>query len=480
MHHYFAGHGYAAMRVDIRGSGESDGLLQNEYLKQEQDDGVEIIRWIASQPWSSGAVGMMGKSWGGFNALQVAARRPPALKAVVTVCSTDDRYADDTHYMGGCLLNDAAWAPMFFAINARPPDPELVGERWRAMWLERLENAVLFPEVWLRHQRRDDFWKHGSVCEDFGAIACPVYAVGGWADGYSNAIPRLIAGLEAPRKGLIGPWAHVYAQDGVPGPAIGFLQEALRWWDHWLKGVDTGIMDEPALRVWMQESVPPMAFHADWPGRWVAEPSWPSRRIATKTYALNPGRLDEEAGAVTGLDIRSPQTTGLAAGEWCIFGIPGEFPRDQREDDAKSLTFDAGPLDERLEILGAPVASLELAADLPDAFVAVRLNDVAPDGTSMRVSYGVLNLTHGRVTSTPNRWSPERATRCGSGSTMSPTHSAPAIAYARCPSSKHSGRLSLLRNGGSGSSWIDVKLLCVDGSSGGFGLSVSLSFPFFR
>src|SRR5712692_3558038 len=195
-HPYLAGHGYAGVRVDIRGCGESSGLLFDEYAKQEQDDGVEVIAWLAAQPWCSGVVGMMGISWGGFNGLQIAARRPPALKAIVTICSTDDRYADDIHFMGGCLLNNnLGWASTMLAYMSRPPDPALVGERWREMWLHRLENQPLLVDLWLRHQTRDAYWKHGSVCEDFAAIQCPVYAVGGWADGYSNAVSRLLAGL---------------------------------------------------------------------------------------------------------------------------------------------------------------------------------------------------------------------------------------------------------------------------------------------
>jgi putative CocE/NonD family hydrolase len=395
MHHYFAGHGYAAVRVDLRGSGDSDGLLLDEYLKQEHDDALEVIRWIAQQPWCSGAVGMMGKSWGGFNSLQVAARRPPELKAIVTVCSTDDRYADDVHYMGGCLLNEnLTWGSVLMSYNAYPPDPELVGERWRAMWCDRLEHAVFFPALWLEHSRRDDYWKHGSVCEDFDAIVCPVYAIGGWADAYSNAIPRLLAGLKAPRKGLIGPWAHLYPHDGVPGPAIGFLQEALRWWDHWLKSAETGIMSEPMLRVWMQDSVLPKPFYKLRPGRWVAESQWPSPHITFKRHWLDAGRLSNTPAAQTQLDFHSPQTTGLGAGEWCGFGAPGEAPLDQRGDDGCSLTFDSEPLRERTEILGAPVATLEVAADQPVALIAVRLNDVARGGASTRVTYGLLNLTH--------------------------------------------------------------------------------------
>ena len=389
MHRYFAGHGYAAVRVDVRGSGDSDGVLLDEYHEQELDDGVAVIRWLAAQPWCTGAVGMMGKSWGGFNALQIAARRPDALRAIITVCSSDDRYADDAHYMGGCLLNEnLTWGSVLLTLCALPPDPAVVGEGWRETWLRRLQTDVLFPEVWLRHQHRDDYWRRGSVCEDFARIACPVYAIGGWADAYMNAIPRLLAGLRSPRKGLVGPWSHNYPHNGVPGPAIGFLQEARRWWDHWLKGIDTGIMTEPAYRVWMQER------SAGCSGRWIVEPSWPSPRIAMSRYALSPGRLGGACDAEARVEWRSPETVGLAAGEWCSDGAEGEAPGEQLEDDAGSLTFDSAPLAERLELLGAPVVDLEVAVDRPMAFIVARLSEIFPDGSSARVTYGCLNLTH--------------------------------------------------------------------------------------
>jgi len=411
IHRYFAGHGYAAVRVDIRGSGDSDGVLEDEYTEQEHHDAVEIIAWIAEQPWCSGAVGMIGISWGGFNALQVAALAPPQLKAIITLCSTDDRYADDAHYMGGCLLNEnMQWGSILMAYTALPPDPAIVGDRWREMWMRRIDHLKPFPAVWMEHQWRDDYWKHGSICEDHAAIKCPVYAIGGWADGYSNAIPRLMAGLECPRKGLIGPWAHVFPHDGVPGPAIGFLQEAVRWWDHWLRGVDTGIMDEPMLRVWMQESVPPRPFYDDRPGRWIAEKSWPSAHIVDRCLHLNPGRLGPKPAPSAEISFRSPQTTGLWAGEWCAFGAEGEMPLDQRPDDGRSLTFDTDPLSERLEILGAPIVRLEVIVDKPDALVAVRLNDVAPDGASTQVTYGLLNLAHHRGHDRPEPLRPGQRT----------------------------------------------------------------------
>lgn len=396
MHPYFAGHGYASMRVDMRGSGDSDGILFDEYLSQEQDDALEVLAWIAAQPWCTGAVGIIGISWGGFNGLQIAARQPSELKAVISLCSTDDRYADDCHYMGGCLLASdmLPWASNMFAYNARPPDPRVVGEHWREMWLDRLENTPPFIEAWLSHQRRDAYWKHGSVCENYDAITCPVYVVGGWADAYTNSIPRLLAGLPGPRKGLIGPWAHNYPQNGIPGPAIGFLQECLRWWDHWLKGMDTGIMDEPMLRVWMQNGVEASSYHSVRPGRWVAEPSWPAPGITTRTYSLNAGTLDDAPGPEVRLEHRGAQAAGLDGGVWCPYGVPGELPPDQRAEDGLSLVFTSPPLEPPMEILGFPEVTLTVAVDRPKALLAIRLCDVSPTGGSTRISWGLLNLTH--------------------------------------------------------------------------------------
>ena len=394
-HRYIAGHGYAGVRVDIRGSGDSEGILEDEYLQQELDDAVAVIDWLAKQSWCTGLVGMTGISWGGFNALQVAALRPPPLKAIITACSTDDRYADDIHYMGGCLITEnLEWGSTMFGFNSRPPDPEVVGERWRDMWLERLECNEPWILEWLAHQRRDELWQHGSVCQDYGAIDCAVYAVGGWADGYSNAIPRLLAGLTCPRKGLIGPWSHNWPNSAKPGPAIGYLQEALRWWDHWLKGKDTGIMAEPMLRAWMQESVPPATQYDERPGRWVAERTWPSPNLTPRVLVVNAGGLDNDAAPERALTHRSPQTLGATAGEWCPYGFEAELPSDQRLEDGQSLTFDSPPLEARLEILGAPEAELEIAVDRSTAFLAVRLSDVAPDGAATQVTYGLLNLTH--------------------------------------------------------------------------------------
>jgi len=413
-HPFLAGHGYACIRVDIRGSGESDGVLVDEYTQQELDDGCEIIRWLAEQAWCDGNVGMMGISWGGFNGLQIAAMRPPALKAIVTLSSTDDRFADDIHHMGGCLLGDnLSWASTMFAYNSMPPDPELVGERWRDMWFERLEGSGLWLATWLEHQRRDDYWRHGSVCEDYGAIQCPVYAVSGWTDGYSNAVFRMVDKLEAPTKGLVGPWSHRYPHIAEPGPAIDFLNEILRWWDHWLKGVETGIMDEPALRVWMQDSVPPTTSYVERPGRWVAEPEWPSPNVVESRFRMTRHRLVSADTNVTAHEIplQSPMTVGLFAGKWCSYASGPDLAHDQRHEDGGALVFESDPLDADLETLGSTRAELEVSASKPVAMLAVRLSDVQPDDKATRVSYGLLNLTHRDGSESPEPLEPGRRYR---------------------------------------------------------------------
>jgi putative CocE/NonD family hydrolase len=404
IHHYFAGHGYASVRVDLRGTGDSDGICADEYLPLEQQDGIAVIGWLASRPWCTGKVGIIGKSWGGFNGLQIAAHRPPELGAVISVASTDDRYADDVHYMGGCVLAWTAlpWASTMLAYNALPPDPAVVGEAWRETWRHRLEHTPPYIEAWLAHQRRDEFWRQGSVCEDFAAIRCPVYMVGGWTDAYRNAILRFLQGYRGPCKGLIGPWAHDYPEDGAPGPAIGFLQEAVRWWDYWLKGDDNGIMDEPKLRAWLPEARRPAPGYLMLPGRWLAADGWPAAQVQTRGYRLGPGTgsggtlgaFADAAEQAAELTFSGPESVATDPGQWGGHGGPMEFPADQRPEDGLSLSFDTEPLAEPVDIVGFPVARLELAADKPVAQVVVRLCDVWPDGASTLITRGLKNLTH--------------------------------------------------------------------------------------
>jgi uncharacterized protein len=380
---YLAGHGYAGVRIDLRGSGDADGLIDDEYTEQEAADVDEVIAWLAGRPWCTGAVGMIGVSWGGFAALQAAARNPPALRGIVPIHASDDRYADDVHYFGGCVLatDMVHWSACMSAYCGQPPDPAVVGEGWREQWAERVDAMEPWVATWLSHQRRDGYWRQGSACEHYDRITCPVFAVGGWSDGYRDMVLRMVEHVRAPVRGLIGPWGHTGPEAGAPGPAIGFLQEVVRFFDHALKGEGNGFFDEPALVSYVQE---PFTGRGDRRGRWVAEPAWPSPNVAPRTLPLDgPPR-----------SVRGLQLTGLQAGVWCGDGGPADAPGDQRADDGASLCWDFAPLDTRVELLGHAVAELELSADQPVAFVAVRLCEVAPDGASSLIGRGVLNLTH--------------------------------------------------------------------------------------
>ncbi len=391
-HPWFAQRGYACVRVDMRGNGDSQGLMSDEYTEQELADAVAAIGWLAAQPWCSGSVGMMGISWGGFNSLQVAARQPEPLKAIITLCSTVDRFADDIHYKGGCLLNEnLGWGATMWAYSSRAPDPALRPD-WREMWLERLENEPFLPSVWLRHQRRDAYWRHGSVCEDFSAIKARVLAVGGWGDAYKNAVPQIVENIPG-AKGIVGPWVHKYPHFAVPEPRIGFLQEALRWWDQWLKNIDTGVRTDPDYRAWLMDGVRPATWYSERPGRWVTETGHATARIPQQTLHLTDTGLTGSGGGLSAT-VRSPHHCGMAAGEYCAIWLGPELPGDQRADDALSACFDSAPLPRDMDILGAPRLRLRLSSDRPQAQIAVRLNHVHPDGASTRITYGVLNLSH--------------------------------------------------------------------------------------
>ena len=405
MHAYVAGHGYACVRVDMRGNGDSEGLMRDEYTIQELADACEVIEWLAAQDWCSGSVGMMGKSWGGFNCLQTAFLQPPALKAVVSVCSTTDRFTDDIHYKGGCLLGENfGWGAVMLSYSSRPADPVLRSD-WRAEWLQRLENEPWLAPRWAEMQEKNDYWKHGSVSEDYGRMTVPVLSWGGWADNYMNTVAHLVENVPAPVQGIVGPWVHQYPHTAVPGPAIGFLQVALRWWDRWLKGIENGAESDPAYRAYMIHSEAPDASAKHRAGHWVAESAWPSPRISRQVLALGikaggfpppapRGYLGTEDAHAFSMTVNTPQHLGMHTGEFFPMGLNAEMPGDQASDDALSVCFDGAVLAEPLDLLGAARLSLRLSSDQPLGFVVARLCDVAPDGSSVRIAHGMLNLCH--------------------------------------------------------------------------------------
>jgi len=407
-HAQFAKHGYVCLRVDLRGAGESEGLFDDEYSEQELSDIEDTVAWIAAKPWCSGEVGIMGISWGGFNGLQVAARRPAALKAVITICSSVDRYADDIHYKGGCQLTEnVGWAATAMSWFSMPPDPALVGEAWRDIWLERLENTPFLISDWLTHSARDNYWKHGSVCEDLAQITAPVLTIGGWRDGYRNTPAKLLEGqTSGPVKAIMGPWNHKYPHIAAPEPRMDFVAEALRWWDHWLKDLPNDVKADPDYRVYVMDGIAPKGSYEKRPGRWLGLPQWPAPQVAAQTLTLGNGTLGK-ADMSAPITVETHPTCGRAFGEYFPFGFgPGELPEDQRDDDALSASFETSPLTAQMTVLGAAKVNLSVASDQPFGQMAVRLCEVAPDGASTLIALGLLNLRYRDGLETPRALEP--------------------------------------------------------------------------
>ena len=246
---WFVRRGYVVARVDIRGTGNSEGtLIPCEYSEIEQQDGLRVIAWLARQPFSNGNVGMFGISWGGFNAIHLAMRNPPALKAIIAVDATDDLYQDDVHFMDGMMHVDS-WEMSQDLANAMPGAPDYpVNERYFA---ERFDTPP-WMLTYKCQQRDGPFWDRASLKTQYDAIRIPTFLIGGWYDGYRDSLPRMLQRLEAPVKAIIGPWNHTFPNQPYPKPGIEWRHEAVRWFDLWLKGRNTGIMEEPRFAVYVR------------------------------------------------------------------------------------------------------------------------------------------------------------------------------------------------------------------------------------
>ncbi len=398
--------GYAGVRVDIRGTGDSDGLYDDEYSETELADAEAVIAWIADQPWCNGAVGMMGISWGGFNGLQVAARRPPALKAVISISSSVDRYNDDIHYRNGCHLGaHLSWATTMLGYISRPPDSDVVGDRWREMWQQRLDAMAPASLVWMAHPRRDAFWKRGSICEDFGAVRAPALVIAGWADGYRNTPAKAVAGLPSPSKALNGPWVHKYPHFALPRPRVDFHAEAIRWWDRWLRDIANGVDQLPQQRAFISEAVRPADRTDREKGRWVSR-DFGGDNTQLRLHPTVEGGLSAVAGAPGEVVVDTDESCGADAGVFYVVDPATELPTDQRADDALSVVFETAQLDAAVDVLGRTRLSLRIALDRPQGNLIARLEDVHPDGLSHRVALGVLNLSHRHGNESPEIMQP--------------------------------------------------------------------------
>jgi predicted acyl esterase len=397
---YLAERGYAVVQYDVRGTGSSTGFSTEIYSPKERQDGYDMIGWIAAQPWCTGAVGMIGKSYSAVVQWQVAVQRPPALKAIVVRSANDDVYTEFTN-PGGCIRPwiFENYAPLMNALNFAPPDPTLVGDRFAEIWAERLEKSEPWSLGYIRNTLHGSYWREQSLAPGFDRVQCAVLLIEGWADWYATAELRALQRLSAPRKVLIGPWGHYYPEEkqAFPGPRIDSRREYLKWFDHWLKGIDTGVMAEPPVTVFVRSWQQPALLCLEDAGEWRNEAAWPPARVRqTPMYLGDDGRLIGTAPAEAGASSYEYRpSVGITTGRRGLGSTtPWAMPIDQRLDEGYSVLFTSETLTEIVELLGEPEAVLHVSSTAEVAYFHVKLCDVAPDGASRLISDGGLLATH--------------------------------------------------------------------------------------
>ena len=406
LYSYFLDHGYVVARVDIRGTGNSEGrTIPYEYSDIELDDGEEVIDWLSRQKWSTGNIGMFGISWGGFNSIQMATRNPPALKAFVAVMATEYLFLEDVHYMDGIMHTDS-WMMSNDLYSAMPGAPEF---KLDDEWLENRFNVKPSVYEYMHQQRDGPFWDRASGRGKYDQIKVPGYHIGGWYDGYRNSGSRMLELVDAPVKSMIGPWDHYFPHNAWPKPQVEWRHEAVRWYDQWLKGEDTGILDEPDFAVYVRDYYAPDPAIEAVPGHWRWEDSWPIERTEQQDWfvqgdhGLAPAIAKEE----TTHDLAYKASVGLEGGGPTMWW--GSVTPDQQPMDDYSLVYDSEPLDEPLEILGRPLAKLKVAATAKRANWVVRISDVAPDGQVTQVAGAAINGTARNSTRDPEDLVPGEA-----------------------------------------------------------------------
>ncbi len=401
VHQYFAAHGYVSAHVDLRGTGRSEGHSPaREYSQQEQLDAEQVIAWLAHQGWSNGGVGMFGISWGGFNSIQLAMRHPPGLKAIIAVDATEQLFNEDVHFIDGMMHADEYELNVdILGALTRSPDFPLDEESLA----QRFDNPPWFV-MYKQHPQDGAFWDE-PIAGSLESIQVPMFLIGGMLDGYRDSIPRMLERVKAPTKALLGPWNHSEPHEAVPGPAIEWRDQAVEWWDHWIKGKANNAMKGPKLAVYMNHWYAPKQQIREIPGEWRAEAAWPPKdqRLQTLFLAANHS-LSHGVSVDTVNDLAyRPAATQEGGGPdfWW-----GDVNGDQRSVDAYSLVYDTSPLTDTLSILGRPHVCLKASSTSAATQWFVRLSDVAPDGVTTLVAAAGLAGVHRESMRTPTPWAP--------------------------------------------------------------------------
>ena len=427
--------GFVCVRVDIRGTGDSDINTDthcfDEHTKQELDDSIAVIQWISEQEWCTGDVGMYGKGWGAYAALRVASlpdkRKPDALKTIITQNASVDRYTDNSYYAGECVLGATMLKKgvEMLAENARPPNPYIVGmDKWKELWKKRLDKIKPATEKWLQEQDKDSqYWKESSLIDDLENIKIPVFLWDGWNSSSKNSVFQILQKIpeKTVRNAVIGQWGN----EGPQG--TGYLEEMLTWWNKFLREYTPLPVDQPIIRAFLSTYeaayVPkgkkpslkkiPITNPSRVAGKWIGEMNYTKSESIYRDLALTGEReLLEDGNELKDKNkkmneyIKLPYhpENGSASGATFSNGL-SDLPGNQYRDDKYSLCFSTKPMAFDVEIFGRPKVFLHLLKSQKSGMLALRLNLIDPNNAafSLLLSRAVVNIPYNDGKSILNR-----------------------------------------------------------------------------
>jgi len=381
--------GYVHVVADIRGSGKSEGNY-DIMSKKEQEDGYDLVEWIAQQPWCDGNVGMIGISYPAIIQYLIAAQQPPHLKAIFPHDGWGDMYRDISHH-GGIFMPGwlPSWSNIIASRDAPPASEAIYSKKELSRLVERFKNnemvnkspllylSLTFPSLknlvfdWLINEFDGPYYWERSAYTKYDKIKIPVF-LGSEMHHYPVVmhLPGAFSaweGIKAPKRLVIRPTVPLR-------PFCDFHDEIVRWYDHWLKGIDTGIMDEPPIKIWVREA-----------DKWRTGNEWPLTETKWTNYHLRANNLLEEEQPT------AEETPDEFTYKPILPLLVNHFPLDPMPE---HVTYTTEALEQDIEIVGPIALYLYAALSSDDAHFIVKVKDVPPEGTETVLSRGWLKASH--------------------------------------------------------------------------------------
>jgi hypothetical protein len=415
-------HGYIAASADVRGSGASFGSSKGIFTKEETQDAHEITEWLGTQPWSNGKVGMFGGSYLGITQFMAASTKPPHLKAIFPVVAFFDLF--EMGSQGGVYKDDfvKTWSELTTRLDteqiAAPVDADASGALLKKAIAEHKAGNRPLASIMEGLRFRDSVdpvtgvvpaltWHPAARIREINESAVPMYIWGGWFDAFTRHAFLAYRNFTAPRRLVVSARSHAPRDPEISAEETRLIAvEELRWFDHWLKGVENGITNEPPI--FYQVMVEPKK------NIWKTAAAWPLPEAKPVRHYLAAGRSLTSASVNDGKLLTAPPkkeatdrypvdygvTTGTATRWDNAVGGGFAYP-DLADHDARSLTYTSPVLKSEVEVTGFPVVRVWLSSTATDADLFAYLEEVYPEGGSRYVTEGVLRASMRAVSEPP-------------------------------------------------------------------------------